>query len=440
MSEKAKIGTGAAISIGLGAIIGAGIFALSGTAIAIAGADAIIAFIGVGIVAIMVALQSSELVSLMPYAKGAAYSYVFHAFGSELGFVSGIISVFSFGTSISVIALSFGAYLASLIGFSTAIYSIPFAIALIFILMMVNLIGVRQTANIDYGLVLIKAGILMVFVIFAVYFALNSHYNPLSHFTIGAAQGGIGAIFSASVVIFFAYGGFQTINSIVSVVKGGAKPAIKAILLSVVISMVLYILVIVALLFLLPANKYIVNADPLTYALRQVGAPVWLFIIVGIGALIATASATVTRILGSSRLLYQMGQDRLLPGQMRSYNAKSNVAVNGVILTSAIGIVMLFSGNIFIIAAISNFGALFLYLMTSIAVIHFRRRGEQPEFKSPFYPYLPIISIIAILAFMYGMPRVSLVVGVVLILSLIIVYYSLSEVERKKVVRIRLFD
>ena len=94
-SEKNTISVWVATAVSLGAIIGAGIFVLSGTAIALAGADAIIAFIIVGIVAFMMALQLGELGSLMPKLKGASYSYTYKAFGSELGFITGILIYFS---------------------------------------------------------------------------------------------------------------------------------------------------------------------------------------------------------------------------------------------------------------------------------------------------------------------------------------------------------
>lgn len=439
MADKGKISTAVATSIGLGAIIGAGIFALSGTAIALAGAYALAAFVLVGVIALMVALESGELVSLMPYLKGSTYSYVYHAFGSELGFVTGIVSFFSYGTSISVISLSFGAYLASLLGISTDLYAIPFAILLILALSLINLLGARKTARADYGLVLIKVCILALFVAFAIFFVIHSGHFPAMNFSVTGQQGSLGSFFYASVIIFFAYGGFQTINNIVSVIKGGPNSAIKAILLSVIISIVLYVLVIFGLLLLLPGSSYTVNADPLTFALKTAGAPYWLFVAVGVGALVATATATITRILSGSRLLYQISEDGLLPSALRNFNREREVAVNGVILSAIIGIVMLFSGNVLVIAAIANFGMLFSYLMTSLVVIHFRRIGKRAEFRTPFYPYLPIIAIIAILAFMYGMPRESLMIGVVLVFSLLAVYYSLREVERKKVVRVRLF-
>jgi len=103
-----KISIPVALAVGLGAIIGAGIFVLSGTAIALAGGYALLAFVLVGIVAIFVGLEMGELSSLMPNEVGASYSFVYKAFGSELGFVTGILLFFSYATSISVISLGFG--------------------------------------------------------------------------------------------------------------------------------------------------------------------------------------------------------------------------------------------------------------------------------------------------------------------------------------------
>ena len=429
-----------AASVGLGAIIGAGIFVLSGTAIALAGANALWAFILVGIVAILVAFELGELGSIMPKSEGASYSYVYNAFGSELGFITGILLYFSYATSISAVAVGFGAYLSSILGLKSTAFSLSFSIALIFVLTMVNLLGIKKAAKADFGLVVIKISILIIFILFALIYAMHSTSTlTLSNFSVSQSQGGIGAIFAASVAIFFAYSGFQTISTFVSKVKGGAPSAAKAIIISVLVSIVLYMLVVFALLLLLPASRYSITADPLSFALKSSGAPTWLFIIVDIGALIATASATLAMILSSSRILYQISNDKLLPKQLRKYNKRKDVAANGVILSAIIGVIMLFSGNLFVIVAIANFGLLFSYLMASLAVIHFRRIKKSGSFKIPFYPYIPAVTIVAILAFMYGMPRTALMIGVVMILALIVLYYFLREVEEKKIIKVKLF-
>ena len=428
-----------ATSVGLGAIIGAGIFTLSGTAIALAGDWALFAFILVGLVAVIVALEIGELCSLFPNSNGATYSYVYEAFGSELGFITGIFLYFSYASAISVVALGFGSYLANLLGISVGGSTSYFAIALIVVLTLVNLVGMRKAARADFVLVIIKILILLAVAGFAILYVWHNG-SATNFFALTGSSSGIKGVFGASVAIFFAYSGFQAISTFAQSVKGGAKSAARAILLSVSISMVLYILVAVALLALVPASSFSINADPLAFALHNSHAPGTLLTVVDIGALIATASASLALLLSSSRILRQISLDGLLPKMMRVYDEKRDVARNGVLISSMIGILMLFSGNIFVIAAISNFGLLFSYLMASLSLVHFRRLKRRGSFIIPIYPLLPIVAMISIIAFIAGMPLEADVVGVIMILSLITIYYALREYQEKEPVKVRFFD
>ena len=261
-----------------------------------------------------------------------------------------------------------------------------------------------------------------------------------NNFTSGFESANIGSIFAASVVIFFAYSGFQAISTITKDVEGGGSGAAKAIVASVVVSIVLYILVVVSLLFLMPASQYTISSDPLSFALKTAGAPNWLFTLVSVGALIATTSAALAMILSSSRVLYQIGFDKLLPKIVRKYNEKRDVAVNGVLISSAIGIIMLFSGNIYVMASISNFGILFCYLIASFALIHFRRKKVIASFRVPLYPVLSIAAIVGLIALLIGMPREALIIGVALILALMVTYHLLVEAEDREVEKIEIFE
>jgi APA family basic amino acid/polyamine antiporter len=433
------IGVAAATAVGLGAIIGAGIFTLSGTAIALAGVWSLFSFILVGFVAIVIALEIGELCSIFPNANGASYSYVFEAFGSELGFITGVLLFFSFASAISVVALGFGAYLSTLLGISPDAYGTLLAIVIIAVLSAFNLQGIRKAARADFGLVVIKIGILIAFIAFAAFFSMNNHtFSNIS--SAAPPASGYTAIFSASVVIFFAYSGFQTISTFASDVKGGARSAALAILAAVTISMVLYVLVDVALMVLVPVNAFVINADPLAFALTAAHAPSYLSIAVAVGGVIATASATLALILSSSRILHQISMDGLLPKILRSYNADRDVARNCVLISATIAVVMLFSGSIYVMAAISNFGLLFSYLMTGFALIHFRRHGRGGSSRVPLYPYLPILAILVLLSFILGLPNEALVLGTIMTIGLLMIYYFLKEVEEKDPVKIRLFE
>ena len=437
MAEN-RISVAVGAAVGLAAIIGAGIFVLSGTAIALAGVYSLVAFAIVGVLALIIALELGELGSLMPHVKGASYSYTYAALGSELGFITGILRYVALATAIGAIALGFGSYFTSFFGISSD-YSIPVAIAIIGALSGVNVLGVKKAAEADLWLVVIKICILLLFAGFAIYLAF-SHAHVFANVSFALPGGGlISGIFAASIVVFFAYSGFQSISSLTDRISDGSRGYVRSILLAVGISIIVYTLVVFAMLLLMPTAAYKISADPLANALKYVGAPEWLLGVVDIGAMVATASATIAMILTASRALYQMSIDGLLPRYFRRYDKRRDAAVNGILASAVIGIAVLFAGNIYVIASIANFGLMFNYMMVGFDVIHFRKRGKRSPFLMPLYPYLPILSILMILVFFTGMPKEALVFGIAMVLMLIVAYYALIEDKNRKIERIRIF-
>lgn len=439
-----------ALSVGLGGIIGAGIFVLSGTMISLSGTGALIAFVMTGFVAVILALEMGELVSTMPKSTGASYSFVYNAFGSELGFITGISLYLSFAASVSAIALGFGSYLASMAGISSSMYSHIFAIALILVLVGINLEGVAEAAKADIFIVAFKIAVLVIFIAFALlfgkYLSANIAQPPVN---------GVSGIFAASVIAMFAYAGFQSIATMAPNIKGGGKTAAKAILMAVAISLVMYILVTLSLLSLLPGTGFGEVADPLSFALRSAAAPQWLFYLVDLAALAATTSATLAMMIAGSQLVFQLSRDGLLPRYFGKTGTTGKAPITSVLLTAFFGISLMFSGNIYIIAAISNFGILFSYLLSGFALLKIRRARRLPEkhsefirasglalkdvFEMPLFPYLPVAGILMLIAFFFGFPAIALSAGIGLVLACIIVYYAMREDRDEPVIRIRFF-
>lgn len=439
-----------ALAVGLGGIIGAGIFVLSGTMISLSGTGALVAFIMTGFVAVILALEMGELVSTMPKSTGASYSFVYNAFGSELGFITGISLYLSFAASVSAIALGFGTYLSSMVGISSTYFSHIFAIILIIVLVGINLEGVAEAAKADLYIVAFKVAVLIIFIIFALLFgkflSSNVALPPVN---------GVSGIFAASVIAMFAYAGFQSIATMAPNIKGGGKTAARAILAAVVISLVLYILVTLALLSLLPGNSFGEIADPLSFALKSASAPLWLFYLVDFAALAATTSATLAMMIAGSQLVFQLSNDGLLPGYFRKTGKGQKAPITAVLLTAFFGITLMFSGNIYIIAAISNFGILFSYLLSGFALIKIRRIRRHPEkhsqfiqnaglelnnvFNMPLFPALPVAGIFMLIAFFFGFPAIALSSGIGLVLACIIIYYAMREDRDEPVIKIRFF-
>ena len=445
-----QVSFSSAVSVGLGGIIGAGIFVMSGTMVSLAGTGALLAFLMTGVVAVILSLEMGELSSSMPNSTGASYSFVYNAFGSELGFITGVTLYLSFVVSVSVIALGFGSYLASMIGLPAGAYTYVFAIVLIVALTSLDLRGISAAAKADFFIVIFKVGVLVVFIAFAL---LAGRFLPAN--LAQAPKGGIGGVFAASVIAIFAYAGFQSIATMTPDIKGGGRTAAKAIFAAVVISLVLYILVTLALLALVPASGYGFVADPLSFALRSALAPTWLFVLVNFAALAATTSATLAMIIASTQLMFQLSRDGLLPGFLRATRGSRGTPVGAAALTASLGIAAMFLGNVYVIAAISNFGILFSYLLSGFALIKLRRMRRHPEkhaaalqeagvsdrgiFNMPLYPFLPILGIGILVAFFFAFPSVALSIGIGLVLVCIIAYYALREDKDEPVVRVRFF-
>ena len=445
-----KIGLVGATAIGLGAIIGAGIFVLSGTTINLAGSGAILAFVLTGVIALLYAFELGELTNEMPEESGATYSFTYKAFGSQFGFITGILAYMSYAASISAIATGFGSYLTVLLGLGSSL-SIVFSIAIILILSFISLRGIKKAAELDIGLVSFKIIALLVLVLFAVLFGswTSSNFgNPIVK--------GWGGIFAASVIALFAYSGFSTIASLTPSIEGGGRTAAKAIIISAVISMALYLAVTAAMMALVPASKFPISADPLGFALASAHAPEWLFLLIGIAALVATASATLSMINGGTRYIYQIAKDGLLP-RFLSNRSGNGVETNAMYVTAAVSILLLFSGNIYTIAAISNFGTIFGYMMSSFVLLKLRRivnmkasgvkaklmRNIRINTKNvprvPLYPYLPVAILVLSILLFYGFPQSAISSGLMVLLVSFIAYAALRELENKPVIRIRFF-
>ena len=433
-----KLGLGIAIALCLGSILGDTLFMFAGVPIAQIGSQSIIAYAIVGIVIAVMATQLGELGSIMPHEKGGPYSYVSRSFGSELGFITGILLFVGYCAIVSATALGFGGYLLSILGLSNGIAQIIIAIAIIILASLVNLHGIKRMAELTRILLVIALLTAAAFVAFAL---MHVHAPGMGAiFQNTPAQNGLGAFFVAVTAIVFAYSGFQVIVTLTDNIKGGGRMATETMVISLLISMVVYVAVTVGLMLLIPSAQSVITAYPLLYALNQVNAPYLFSALIGAGALFAMSAAMIAIVFSASRLVYQIGKDGLLPRITRSFDHRKSVAPSGIWISAAVSIALLFSGGLYTILSISNFGVLFSLLMACFALVNMHRRRRLGSFVAPYYPYLTLISIAACIIFMFGLPSQSLALGVIIIAFLLVVYYTLVEMKRKDVPRIKLFS
>lgn len=403
-------------AIGLGNIIGAGIFVMAGSIIYLAGPAALISFIITGLLAMSIGINSAELASKYPNTEGGVYSFAKLTMGDFMGFLVGWMRMISYAVSGAATALGFASYLP--IQFKYVI-----AASLIIILSTIYLFGLKLASEIETVLVIINILGLFTFIVFSLIFGKFSisHLKPLT-------PHGVSGIFAGASLAFFAYSGFNTIATLTPDVEDGERTVPKAIILSLIITSALYILVVFSMLYILPWYAYGTQGNPLSFALQSVKAPLIIILTVSSTAIIATVTVTLSTIIATVRTIKQMAEDELIPKGI----SKDRLAV---LITASIMIASLALGNVEVIGLVSNFGTVFSYITTAIAVVISRRRGIRGKFSSPLYPWLQILSIILSLLIMLSLGEESLTLGVLsIIIGILIhqIHVQINIVEKGK--------
>jgi APA family basic amino acid/polyamine antiporter len=419
---SSKITMWQAAAIGLGNIIGAGIFVLAGVVIKESGPGAIIAFAFTAFLAMTVAFNSAELSSKI-VTHGGLYSFIRVTMGDSLGFIVGWLRGISYAIAGAAVTLGFSSYLLSFFHSQSEFLIMLVSISFLVVIMAIDYAGVKLVARIEQILVFVTIGGLVLFIIVSLIYGkwVPSHFTPI------LPHGPLSIIEAASLA-FFAYSGFNTIATLTPEVKDGSRNAPKAIMISLVVSTILYILVVLGMLALMPWRLYGASADPLAEALSYSSAPVIVSYAISIVALIATVTVTLSLIVAGSRTLLQMSEDGLFPKWVEGRGEDS--PKRAVIIIGSLAIFSLFLGNLQYVALASNFGVIFSYSLTGFAIILIRRQNLSGFFNVPFFPYLPIISVALSAVIMITLGSQALYLGSLMILTGMVIF-SFQRLENR---------
>jgi APA family basic amino acid/polyamine antiporter len=398
-----------AVAVGLGNIIGAGIFVMAGSAINAAGPAALVAFAITAVLAISVGLNTAELSSRFPNLEGGVYSFARATMGDTIGFLVGWFRLIAYAVSGAAVALGFASYVIS-VGVPAEVYY-PAAAFLILVLTFVEVRGIRLASEMEVGLVIVKIVGLAVFLVAVIALArfTPGNFEPLF------PTGGLGVMVAANIA-FFAYSGFNTIATLTPDVENGEKTVPKAIITSIVVSTVLYVLVVFALLMAISWVGYGSASDPLSVALSSLKAPPIVSRAVDVAAIAATFAVTLSMIIAGTRTAKQMGEDRLLPPWLGK-GSKAPALVVAIVMVASLGL-----GSVQSIALVANFGIVFSYMLTGVQVAVARRSQGRPGFSSPGYPSVQMFSVVLSAAMLLGLGSQSLLVGTLTLVAGLIVH------------------
>src|SRR5271166_478042 len=450
-SLKRALGPINLITLGIGAIIGAGIFVLTGTAAAqFAGPAIVISYIIAGIGCVFAGLCYAEFASMMPIA-GSAYTYGYATLGEIVAWIIGwdLILEYAFGAatvasgwSSTLVAFlqDYGislppqicdvpgakwvmfegrwAPLATLNLSAEQIIGLPHATAkfnlIAFLAIMavttILIIGIKESANFNTGIVFVKLIAVLTFIAVALPFVLKHpdlvHANwkvflPPNTGTYGAY--GWSGVLRGAAVVFFAYIGFDAVSTAAQEARNPQKDMPIGILGSLIICTILYIAVSGLLTATVHYSRLNIGA-PVSLAIRETGVK-WGSYVVNAGALAGLSTVMLVMLLGQSRVFYSMAHDGLLWKWAGDIHPRFRTPWKS---TAVAGLGAAIFGSLVPIGSLGqmvSIGTLLAFVIVCAAVVILRRRRPDLErpFRTPWVPVVPILGILVNFALMSGL-------------------------------------
>jgi APA family basic amino acid/polyamine antiporter len=398
---KRTLGLWSATAISVGAIIGGGIFVVTGIVAGLAGSALVISMVIAGGIALFTALSFAELAAWQP-VEGSVYEYARQLISPFSGFLAGWMWILSNTFTGAAVSLGFAYYL------TAAFPGLPsnvIAAVLCIVFTVLNFVGVRQSALLNAILVAAKLLVLAFFVIFGAVYTATSNFLPFAPFNVGVLYG--------AYFIFFAYAGFARVAVVAEEVKDAKRNVPRALLLSLAISTVVYVLVGIVAVGLVGSSKLADSNSPLTEAISATGSP-FAMEIVSFGGLLATASVLLTSILGVSRMAYSMARRRDMPQVLAKLHQKFSTPYYSILAVGILMAILVLFFDLTGVVAISTFASLFYYALTNIAA--FRLKTEQRRF-SRVVPALGLITCLALLVFILFATPQAWIIGVICLIA-----------------------
>ena len=459
---KKTLGPVSLTALGIGAVIGSGIFTVIGTAIAGqkfdtssilnaplldflikhtattgrpgAGPALALSLVLVAVVCAFTALCYAELASMIPIA-GSAYTYTYATMGELIAWIIGWDLILEYAVSNMAVSVGFAAHLVDLLdwfGWHPAIrwispaylpggltdlkgnmlyepgfhfgFNFP-AFLVVMVLTMILVRGIRESAEANNTMVILKIAAILAFVIAGAHYVNPGNWHPF-------APMGWSGILTGGSIIFFTYIGFDSVSTAAEEARNPQRDLPIGIIATLVICTLLYVAVAVVLTGLVPWQTLLDDAAPVVNSLKKLtivtGSSTlhWIRLGVLFGAMMGMISSLLVFQLGQARVWFAMSRDGLLPrlfGRVHPRFRTPSTAtwIAGLVVGIPAGIL-----DIGTLADLSNIGTLFAFVLVSVGVIILRRRDPNRHrgFRAPGGIAAPVLSVLFCVLLMSGLP------------------------------------
>jgi len=440
---------------GIGAIIGAGIFATIGTAAAGdanrpgAGPALMVSFLITAIVCAFTALCYAEFASMVPIS-GSAYTYSYATLGEVIAWIIGWDLIIEYAVGNIAVAISWANYFKTLLAglhipgiapngilipdwismdYRTAakvpgvyenaphIFGKPIifnvlAVAIVALITIVLIWGIRESARFNAVMVGIKILVLTFFIVVGFTYVQPANWTPF-------APNGFAGISAGAAIVFFAYIGFDAVSTVAEETRNPRRNLPIGIIASLIICTIFY--AVVACVFTglisypeLKAKLATEQAEPLTMALQHVGQQFntdlgWAIGIVAFGSVVAHTAVLLVFQLGQPRIFFSMARDGLLPKVFYKVHPRFRTPHISTILTGVFVASFAAVASIDEMVDLTNIGTLFAFILVCAGIIVLRVKDpERPRpFRVPFGLVIPVLGIISCFYLIYYLPPTS---------------------------------
>ena len=405
-SLERDLGLPTVLAISIGAMIGSGIFILPALALDIAGPSVVLAYLLAGVLVVPAALSKSEMATAMPEA-GGTYIYIERGMGPLLGTVAGVGTWFSLAFKGGLALVGGVPYL--LIAFDLPVN--PVALVLAAVLVLVNLLGAKQTGRLQVAIVVVMLAALSWFVLGSAPSVQQTNFEPF--FT-----DGYGGLLAATGLVFVSYAGVTKVASVAEEVEDPDRNIPLGILGSLAFTTVLYVLIVAIMVGVTEAGVVSGSAVPVADAARATVGTVGVGAVV-VAAVLALVSTANAGILSSSRYPFAMARDGLVPESLAAVSERFGTPSRSITLTGAVLLALIAFVPIMEIAKLASAFQILVFILVNLTIVAFRK-GEMeydPSFESPLYPWTQVFGVVGGLVLITQMGEVAILGAVVITLG-----------------------